>query len=595
MESESFRSFFSNPWLGALAGAGAGCVVAITGILLSYGYRKEFPRDTLKSAIQIIGALWVALVLFLPFAFLRTAPNAVWFVVGFLGAVFVLGIVTVLGVSKKVEPPKEESWFDIRPPNYIELNDIQGIVLRAYGRLPFACYLFLKIEDAKKARAWLREIVSGNETTTAEHKEKEGRSSPSLNIAFSAPGLRALGLSENVLATFPQELDEGMAEPERSRILGDTGDSAPENWELGGPGTEPLHVLLMLFAKDPATLKNLCQIQRDRIKRIGGVKEVSAQEAVERQDEKEPFGFRDGISQPAIAELKTPRRPGQMEIKAGEFILGYANEYDKQPFSPRVSKSDDPKNILHSILDGTDDSAGAMKDLGRNGSYLVFRKLKQDVAGFWNFMRASTTHPDSPLKNMEMLAAKCVGRWPSGAPLVLASNADNPNLGKDDQRNNDFMFAATDPNGYACPIGAHIRRCNPRDSLPPTTDQSLQMVRRHQLMRRGRPYGTYLDNARSGNDDGAERGLLFVAINANIRRQFEFVQQTWIINEKFGGLYDNKDPLIADNDVADGNNIMTIQSQPVRKRVPGIPRFVQVMGGGYFFLPSIKALKFLAG
>jgi len=477
-----------------------------------------------------------------------------------------------------------------------ELNDIQGIILRAYGRLPFACYIFLKIDDPIKAKTWLRELVDAGEITTALYREKrEERLTPHLNIAVSATGLRALGLSKEVLATFPQELEEGMAEPERARILGDTGASAPEMWELGGPATAPLQILLMLFARNSDALGSLCHRHRERFKRIGGVTEVSAQVAVDRQDDKEPFGFRDGISQPYIRVKNIDPDPGQMEIKAGEFILGYTDEFDRQPRSPSVPAPDDPQNILPASSVGNGDAHAGWKDLGRNGSYLVFRKLKQDVAGFWNFMRANTTRPDSPLKDMEMLAAKCVGRWPSGAPMVLASNTDNPDLGKDDQRNNDFRFAATDPNGYACPIGAHIRRCNPRDSLPPNTDQSLEMVRRHQLMRRGRPYGTYLEDARSGKDDGAERGLLFVAINANIRRQFEFVQQTWINNEKFGGLYDNKDPLIADNDANDGNNIMTIQAQPVRKRVPGVPRFVQVRGGGYFFLPSIKALKFLAG
>src|SRR5262249_52987563 len=152
-------------------------------------------------------------------------------------------------------------------------HDIQGIILRAYGHLGHASYLFLKIEDRKKGKDWLGEIVRERETTTAEHwRSKAEKSDASLNIAFTAPGLRALGLSDEVMASFPQEFKEGMADPDRARILGDTAESAPALWELGGPKTEELHVLLMLFGKDQATLDALCQKQRDRIRRIGGIK-----------------------------------------------------------------------------------------------------------------------------------------------------------------------------------------------------------------------------------------------------------------------------------------------------------------------------------
>jgi Dyp-type peroxidase family len=292
-------------------------------------------------------------------------------------------------------------------------------------------------------------------------------------------------------------------------------------------------------------------------------------------------------------------------IQPGEVLLGYPNEYNKLPFSPTVAASDDSANLLRPDAEHPD-----RRDLGRNGTYLVFRKLRQDVVRFWQFCDEQTKNDDGTSNPEERtrLAAKMVGRWPSGAPARAVPRQRRLRSGRDAGRNNVFGFAETDPHGYRCPLGAHIRRSNPRDGLGPTPKESATIVNRHRLLRRGRPYGELmLDPLQESGDDGVDRGLVFICLNANIARQFEFVQQTWINDPKFHGLYDNKDPITGDNldlslggppdpeEDADIPYNFTIPQQPVRRRISGLTRFVHVRGGGYFFLPGLSALRFLAG
>jgi deferrochelatase/peroxidase EfeB len=164
-----------------------------------------------------------------------------------------------------------------------------------------------------------------------------------------------------------------------------------------------------------------------------------------------------------------------------------------------------------------------VRDLGANGTYLVFRQIEQDVARFWNALDRAT---QGDAKRREWLAAKVVGRWPIGAPFTLQPDArTDPSPNKDDP-SNDFSYRPADADGVACPLGAHIRRANPRDTLGNDPAVALTSARRHRLLRRGRAYGLPLVNRLT--DDGKERGLHFVCLNANLERQFEFVQQTWI-------------------------------------------------------------------
>jgi Dyp-type peroxidase family len=456
----------------------------------------------------------------------------------------------------------------------LELHDIQGLVARGYGSLRVATFVLLRIEDATAARAWLGALTG--EVATGERGER----SEAVHVALTHPGLVRLGLPEGSVAGFPDEFTGGMTTDHRRRILGDVGESAPERWRWGGP-TNPVDALLLLYATDQAGLNALA----DRHAGPSGLRAAGLAEvqrlATSPLDGIEPFGFRDGISQPLIAELGPPDRPGPPlhTVRAGEFVLGYQNQYGQVAESPTVAAAQDPGRVLPR----TGDPERA--DLGRNGSYLVLRQLAQDVEGFRRFVdQASRVDGQADPDAGARLAAKMVGRWPNGAPLTRAP--DHP---ADDLADaNDFGYADGDGAGHGCPLGAHIRRVNPRDALDPESgpEQSLRSSNRHRLLRRGRAYG---DPA-----DPGERGIHFICLNANIARQFEFVQHTWLNNPKFAGLYDDTDPLVAPHQ-GDAGRTFTVQARPLRQRVTGLPAFVTVKGGAYFFLPGRRALRFLAG
>ena len=211
------------------------------------------------------------------------------------------------------------------------------------------------------------------------------------------------------------------------------------------------------------------------------------------------------------------------------------------------------------------------------------------MRGFWRFIDASVPHPAERTR----LAAKMVGRWPGGAALALAPDRDDPALSEA----NEFGYFHEDPLGVRCPVGAHIRRTNPRDSLDPGpgTEKSLAINRRHRLLRRGREYGQALSADAALTESLAPdeaRGLHFICLNGNIARQFEFVQNTWLNNPKFAGLYDDSDPLVGQS--APYGGTFTMPSESVRARINGMPRFVRVRGGAYFFLPGLNALRHLA-
>jgi Dyp-type peroxidase family len=483
--------------------------------------------------------------------------------------------------------------------------DIQGFIASGYGHLSHAAYLFVQLHDAAAARGWLQLLAPDVQSARA-WPVVDGRvvkPSAALNIAFTAPGLAALGLPAQVLCTFPPEFREGMAEPTRSRILGDTEESDPDGWELGGTRTPAIHAVVVLHAASLQGLDVLCREQRALIEGSrGGVTELpgAMQSGHRPAGDYEPFGFHDGISQPAVAGLTGDGVP------TGEFILGYPNHFAVVPPSPVVPAELDRQNVLPPVVK-PHRGARPLRDLGINGSYVVYRKLQQDVAGFWSFMtrEAARDGRENAGRAIE-LAARCVGRWPSGAPLVLASAADNPADGNRD----DFLYGG-DPDGLACPLGAHIRRANPRDGLKPySATQSLSMSEAHRLLRRARVFGPALfdpsvlrslamtDSGVSLLNRPAEdiaRGIHFFCVNASIKRQFEFVQQTWCNNPRFNGLHDNKDPILGDNArVGQPSSHMIIPDWPVRRRTGALPRFVSVRGGAYLFMPSLSALRFLA-
>jgi Dyp-type peroxidase family len=346
---------------------------------------------------------------------------------------------------------------------------------------------------------------------------------------------------------------------------------------------------LMLYAQDEAGLAALATAQAAAFQGAG-LRLTQTLATVDLGDI-EHFGFHDGVSQPIIEGIPKAE-PAANVIKAGEFLLGYPNEYGLYTARPLLPASADPTNMLP-----RDPAGSGAADLGRNGTYLVVRTLQQDVRGFRQFLEQTSAALDGGGAEARLrLAAKLVGRWPSGAPLVKAPDHDDPALAAF----NDFAYAGDDPDGLRCPIGAHIRRAHPRDSLDPSpgSDRSVAVDKRHRLIRRGREYGPPLppdDQAGPADPsvDNAERGLHFLAVNANISRQFEFIQHTWVNNPKFAGLYDDADPLLAAHTPVGG--AFTIPAEPVRQRITGLPRFVTVRGGAYFFLPGLRAIRYLAG
>lgn len=443
----------------------------------------------------------------------------------------------------------------------LDLDDIQGIVLFAYASLAKAAYVHVSFPDSARSRpnAWLAKLA--NDVAAA--NVRTGKVGDKVNVALTAPGLLRFGVSQQELETFPRELQQGMGHELRAHVLGDIGDNRPETWQVGGPHNRPVHALQLLYSHDSDSIAGLREREAARAADFGG--EIVHIDEAYLQD-REHFGFTDGIEQPHIAGSPRTKPDHFVEVPAGEFILGYPNAYSEMPPSPRGS-------------DGF--------DVGKNGTYLVYRKLQQDVAAFWQSMLAQTACGSDPIA----CAARVVGRWPSGAPLVHYPHRD---IADDEEFERAFEFTKRDPDGLRCPLGAHVRRANPRDMLLPDPDASLKAVQRHRLVRRGRSYGppspeSIRDRAQS---DGRERGLVFVVLNASIRRQFEFVQQTWINNPKFAGLYDERDPLVATvhNNVAQ----MTIPGHPVRSKLNGLPRFVTTRGGGYYFVPGLRALHWLA-
>jgi deferrochelatase/peroxidase EfeB len=481
----------------------------------------------------------------------------------------------------------------------VEYDDVQGIVRFGYKHLTEARYLLLRVADARAARAWLGAAPVATSATATTLPDT------ALHVAFTAEGLRALDVPEEVVGAFSAEFVSGIAGHEsRSRRLGDVGGNAPVHWIWGVGGGEP-HVLVALFAapgKVDALASSLrgepwnaafAQIACLDTSDLGGV---------------EPFGFTDGISQPAIDwECVRPLRGNKPRygnlVAIGEFLLGYPNEYDCYTERPLV----DPGGAAALLPPAAEDSS--RRDVGRNGTYLVLRDLRQDVRGFWSFAQSDD------------LASAFVGRRRNGDPLVPPATAPIEGSGKTTPGTpeNNFTYAG-DPQGVLCPFGAHIRRANPRTGDFPTVpsgpiataaamlglagsafhDDLTSSVRFHRILRRGREYGSGLSpqEARAPAPAGEPpRGLRFVCLNANIARQFEFLQNAWISNDSFDGLIGESDPLLGDREPAPGgratDSFVANRKDAARRRIAGLPRFVTVTGGAYFFLPGLRSLRYL--
>src|SRR5215475_1476828 len=501
--------------------------------------------------------------------------------------------------------------------NMVDYEDVQGLVRFGYGRMTSASYALVRVKDVAAAKAWLRAAPVTNAV------EQRPAPTTALQIAFTAPGLTKLGLPPSVVEGFSREFRGGMAQERRARQLGDVGKNAPSKWLWGSKRSDHLdreqktdreaHVLIMFFA-EPDQFASFVENAKGDIW-CAAFEEVTCL-GTSNLDGDEPFGFADGISQPEIdweEQRQTPCK--QLEytniVALGEFLLGYRNEYGKITDRPLL----DPDAANAELLSAVD--MPEKKDLGRNGTYLVMRQLEQDVRGFWKFLYEQ--HGGN-LAQIAQLGSKMVGRTRAGDPLVPIQT--EPIAGTDPRtvKQNQFTYEA-DPAGTRCPFGAHIRRTNPRNSdfpeLRPSAlrrliiilgfgrkgfyDDLTSSVRFHRILRRGREYGSELlpeDAVQPAPPNESPRGLHFICLNANISRQFEFLQGAWIASTKFSGLTRESDPLLGNRQSLPGwpvtGNFTMPESGSLPRRVSNLPQFVTVRGGAYFFLPSLRALRYLA-
>jgi Dyp-type peroxidase family len=476
----------------------------------------------------------------------------------------------------------------------LELPDIQGLVLQGYGKHRAAAYLVLNFTNGARARMWLRTVLADVSFGDARPP------GTALNVAVTAAGLHQLGVPLATMARFPLEFNEGMSSAHRSRLLGDVGAACPAQWTWGGPSAARVDALCLVFAHSEDELAEALAHYRTGLA-THAVREVATLDTVD-IGFSEHFGFRDGLSQPAISGVGAPA-PAMHTLEPGEFLIGYRNEHGQYPPSPLVPADLDPRNLLPKRAPDPRGTAGApvpmelenAHDLGRNGSYLVVRTLLQDVGALWRVADRVTRHPDGsadPRASIR-LVAQMVGRWPSGAPLTKSPEADRPELADD----NDFGYHDDDPDGIRCPIGAHVRRTNPRDSLPPKpgSSDSIDVNKRHRLIRRGRAFGPPATRAEALTEDPdrtPERGLHFLALCSDIARQFEFISHSWAMDPHFGGLLDDADPLLGGH--APQGRSFTVQQHPVRRRHLDVPAFVTPRGGAYFFLPGRRAMHYLS-
>jgi Dyp-type peroxidase family len=446
----------------------------------------------------------------------------------------------------------------------LELADIQGDILRAYGN-SYDCtsYAFVRVDcEPEQARAWLAGVVD-HVTSAAPWTEKP---LTTLNVALTARGLAALGVPDTTIATFSDEFRQGMAA--RAEQLGDTGPCAPQTWDEG-LGTGEAHVLLTINAQTRGDHRRALGKMQEAMKAAGGVSVVFQQDAELLEGAREHFGFADGFAQPAIAGATEHKAPGGgvpgrdgrwRPLAPGEFVLGYPDEDTNVDRARRLPPA--PRGAL-----------------GRNATYMVWRKLHQDVALWRRTIAAAAAR--YPYGDARKLAAKVVGRWQDGTPVETRPHGPDPEFDPAAPGANDFRYR-DDLDGRRCPLGAHVRRANPRDTLDPAGKLSL----RHRMIRRGMPYGTPLPDGEM-EDDGAERGLVFVSFQASIFRQFEGVQTPWINDGDIFGLGADKDFLLG---TPSGNGKMTIQGQKPFFLAPH-EAFVVTRGGEYLFVPGISGLQ----
>ncbi|HLO21329.1 MAG TPA: hypothetical protein VK192_12645 [Sphingomicrobium sp.] len=525
-------------------------------------------------------------------------------------------------------------------PGALELADIQGNILSAYGKqgFPKARYLLINVKNADAGRAFVRWLYPMITTAVRWPSRKYGhfgkaraeRPKVALNIAFTFWGLQALGVPIRVLDSFPDAFIEGMAR--RGVILGDILPGLPKPawdpvWqrEEADDGIEKGHVLLTLNAQmDPKTgqavpeleamtvaIRDHCAQSSGKLQLLSGHDSSDADyqalsALIEETSDgfqptaKEHFGYTDSISDPLfngqfpkpIEEVRV-RGNGKLNssgewvpLATGEFLLGYPDEAQEIPQN------------------------GAMRIIARNGTFVAYRKLQQNVVRFRTWLDKTAGEfgkmigVDDPQIARDTLMAKIAGRWADGAPLALYPNHEtwmaasaNPAASLNQRMIlSDFAYF-DDPMGVKCPLTAHVRRGNPRDTNGPAPSDGKTpsksgsvLTDRRRILRRGIPYGACPPNATT---DG-EHGIVILIMCADLARQFEFMQQQWVNYGSDANAGNDTDPLIG----LHGNKAkFVIPGDPSQGRPPfiadALPQFVETRGGAYFFMPSMSALQML--
>ena len=461
----------------------------------------------------------------------------------------------------------------------LNVTDIQGFTLRGYN-LPVARYLFLHFAPAvpipkseppqtptqKLIAALLPRITTGQ-------KWDKGKPPATLNIAFTHRGLTALDLPAATLLSFPVEFQQGMKA--RAEILGDTGANGPEHWDpIWQEGR--VHAWVAINGKTVADI-DACQAEvLSLLEKTGGATLIGQQDAAAvvidgRPTTKEHFGFTDGFGNPDYLGVERSSQPGQGKLTkdgrweplaTGELLLGYADEAGEVPVAP----------MPHVFA--------------ANGTFMFYRKLRQNVAAFRSYLDAHSGHYAG---GRQKLAAKFIGRWQDGTPLELSPDRPDSGIAGDPNKSTNFTFAK-DASGSRCPIGSHLRRVNPRDAF----GFNGGLINRRRITRRGLPYGNFVPEGQPVSDH-EDRGTVFMVLNASISRQFEFVQQQWVSYGNDSHLGNDADPVIGNHDV---HKKFVIQGDETAANPPFIcshlPNFVELRGGDYFFLPSITALGMIA-
>jgi Dyp-type peroxidase family len=455
-------------------------------------------------------------------------------------------------------------------------DDIQGNILRGYASHRHATYVFTEISDPVAARRLVAKLLP----QIATEREWEFHPASRINLAFTYAGLGRLDVPLHAFAPF-DDFRAGMYRRARAQ-LGDLGANDPDHWseEL----SHRAHALFTIYGRDEGIRADEVALLRSELP-AGGMEVVYVQDADSLADSREHFGFRDGFSEPAIDGISEDRRSGRGEgaprpawrrpvgddwrgVRLGEFILGRQDE--------------------DGVVPGRGDR------LLRNGTFMVWRKLEQDVDAFEEWVQTQTGGDRAAAK---LLKARIVGRWPDGTSLIrrppgtesgsrgrsVAGDTGAAPPATDRAGINDFVYGA-DPAGVRCPLGAHVRRSYPRDALGYRTERT----RRNRIIRRGMPYQ---------DREPPARGLIFVCFNASIARQFEQIQGSWLMQGDTFGLGTDRDFLTGGLDHPGDTTRMTIQGD--RAHPPQFltrdRQFVTVRGGYYLFVPGLEALRRMIG